>query len=122
MLYRRDEAFRFTFGTPIEGTFKILSSDGIKGISKEGRAFILDLSPNGIKFSSPLDLPIKENQFLVEVSFTLNKKTISMLTKPKWKKRISPTSFAYGVVGLDNEETKKEVIEELKEYTRRTKS
>lgn len=119
MVFRRDESFRFTFGTPIEGVFKITRIDGAKGSSKEGQAFIMDLSPNGMKFSSPLDIPIDEKQFLFEVSFILNDKTVMMLVQPKWKKRLSPTSFAYGLVGFDNEETRKEIIEELKEYTKK---
>lgn len=118
MIYRRDESFRFTFGTPIEGTFKILRVNGINGTTKEGEASIIDLSPNGIKFSSSLDLPINEKQLLFEVSFVLNEKRISMLTEPRWKKRVSPTHFVYGLAGLDSDETKKEIIEELKGYSK----
>lgn len=118
MLYKRDESFRFTFGTPIEGTFKIARINGKIGSSNEGIAFILDLSPNGLKITSPLDIPIEEKQFIFEVSFILNHKTIVMLAEPKWKKRLSPTSFTYGLVGLDSEETKKVIIEELKEYAK----
>ncbi|MDQ0155823.1 hypothetical protein [Robertmurraya andreesenii] len=122
MYYRRDEAFRFIFGQPIKATFKIVKVDGRDGSANEASALILDLSPNGIKFSSELDLPIYEKQLILEIYFSLNEKMISMLAEPKWKKRMSPSSFTYGLVGLDNEETKKEVIEELKEYVRKNKT
>lgn len=122
MIYKRDEAFRFTFGNPIEGIFKIARIDGKIATSSEGLALILDLSPNGLKFSSPLDLPIEEKHFLFEVSFKINQnKTIVMLAEPKWKKRLSPSFFTYGLIGLDSEETKKEIIDELKEYAKRLK-
>lgn len=120
MLFRREEPFRFTFGDPIKGVFRILQIDGISGHTKESPVLILDLSPNGIKFSSHIDLPIEKKHFLMEVTFVLNEKSISMLAETKWKKPVANTTFIYGLVGLDNIETKKEIIEELKEYSRRT--
>ena len=120
MLFRREEPFRFTFGDPIKGIFRILQIDGISGLTKESPILILDLSPNGIKFSSPIDLPINNKQFLMEVIFVLNVKSIIMLAEPKWKKPGANSSFVYGLVGLDDVETKKEIINELKEYSRRT--
>lgn len=121
MLYRRDESFRFTFDHPIEGTFKILRINGVAGISKEGPASIIDLSPNGVRFSSPLNLPISEKSLLFEVCFVINEKPLSILAEPRWKKRVSPTSFTYGLVDIDSDETKKEIIEELKVYSRNKK-
>lgn len=118
MLYRRDEPFRFAFGNPIEGTFKILKIDDMSGNSKEGPALILDLSPNGIRLTSSLDLPIDKKKIIMEVLFILNEKTISIIGQPKWKKQVGVSSFNYGLVGLENEETKKEIINELKEYSR----
>lgn len=119
MLYKRDEPFRFSFGSPIEGTFKILKINDISGHSKDGKALIMDLSPNGIKLTSPLDLPIDKKKFLLEVSFILNEEVITMIVEPKWKKRAPHSSFSYGLVGFDDEETKKVIIEELKEYARK---
>ncbi|WP_449621428.1 PilZ domain-containing protein [Robertmurraya sp. Marseille-Q9965] len=121
MPYRRDEPFRFTFGTPIEGTFKILRVNKKASTSKEGTASIVDVSPNGIRFFSPLDLPINEKDFLIEINFQLNKKDISIIAQPKWKNRISPYTFSYGLEGLDDDETKKLIIEELKEFARNQK-
>ncbi|TKC18469.1 PilZ domain-containing protein [Robertmurraya kyonggiensis] len=121
MPYRRDEPFRFTFGTPIEGTFKILRINKRASTSKEGTASIVDLSPNGVRFLSPLDLPINEKDLLMEVNFLLNEKNISIIAKPKWKKRISPYTFSYGLEGLDDDETKKVIVEELKEFARNQK-
>lgn len=120
MLFRREEPFRFTFGDPIKGTFRILQIDGISGHTKEAPVLILDLSPNGVKFSTHINLPIEKKRFLVELTFVLNEKQITMLAEPKWKKLGAHTSLTYGLVGLDNIETKKEIIDELKEYSRRT--
>ncbi|WP_019153003.1 hypothetical protein [Robertmurraya massiliosenegalensis] len=119
MLYRRDESFRFTFGNPIEATFKILKVNQISGGSKEGRALLMDLSPNGLRISSPLDLPINEKNLLLEISFVLNKQIISIIAEPKWKKRTSAQSFSYRLVGLDDEETMKIIVSELKAFSKK---
>lgn len=119
MIYRRNEAFRFTFGNPINGTLKVLRINGVSRSSGEGQVTILDLSPNGIKIVSSLDFPIVDKIFLMEISFILNEKNVAMLAQPKWKKQVGQSSFSYGLVGMDNEETRKEIIEELKEYSRR---
>lgn len=119
MIYRRNEAFRFSFGNPIEASLKILRNKNDTRTTGGGQVMILDLSANGMKIMSPLDFPIEDQTFLMEISFILNKKNIVMIAQPKWKRLVTQSSFYYGLVGIDNEETRKEIIEELKEYSRR---
>ncbi|MFE8703551.1 PilZ domain-containing protein [Cytobacillus sp. FJAT-54145] len=118
VMYKREEPFRFQFQNPIPGTFKLLSINGVSGQSKAGSVQVLDVSPNGLKFKSTLDLPIERTKFLMEVSFLLNDELVRVLGEPKWKKR-EGTSFVYGFVGIDDEETKKEIIERLKQYAKK---
>ncbi|MFB6465705.1 PilZ domain-containing protein [Cytobacillus sp. Hz8] len=87
--------------------------------SKIATANILDLSPNGLKFSSNLDLPIDQKKLLLEISFILNDKIIHILGTPIWKKGIVH-SFIYGIKGIEDQETKKEIVEELKEFSRKS--
>lgn len=120
MLYKRDEAFRFQFKKPIQGQFKIVSINGKSQTeAKMGTANILDISPNGLKFSTKLDLPIESNKFLLEVSFVLNERMLEILGVPIWKKGSSPL-ISYGLRGMDDHETRVEIIEELKEFSKRS--
>lgn len=117
MIFRRDEPFRFQFNRPIEGTFKIININGRDTDSKIGVAYILDLSPNGVRFKSPIELPIEDNQFVLEVKLELMSRTIRMAGKPKWKKS-DGKEFVYGFIGLDEFQTKREIIDILKDYVK----
>ncbi|MFC0477251.1 PilZ domain-containing protein [Robertmurraya beringensis] len=117
MIYKRQEAFRFQFQQPIHGTFKIVSINGKQGDVKSAIAYIVDISPNGIKFRSPINLPIEQNDFLLEISFLLADRFINVLGKPKWKKT-EGKMWVYGFTGLDDKETKKEIVNVLKIYTK----
>ncbi|WP_066058114.1 PilZ domain-containing protein [Robertmurraya korlensis] len=117
MIYKRQEAFRFQFQQPIHGTFKIISINGVQGDVKSAIAYIVDISPNGIKFKSPINLPIEQNDFLLEVSFLLADRLIRVIGTPKWKK-IEGKMCVYGFTGLDDKETKEEIINVLKIHTK----
>lgn len=118
VIYKRQEAFRFQFQQPIHGTFKIVSINGKQGDAKSAIAYIVDISPNGIKFRSPINLPIDQNDFLLEISFLLAERFINVLGKPKWKKT-EGKMWVYGFTGLDDKETKKEIVNVLKIYTKK---
>ncbi|WP_075981113.1 PilZ domain-containing protein [Bacillus massilinigeriensis] len=120
MIYRRDEPFRFQFKKPILGQFKILSINGERlNEPKMATAEILDLSPNGLKFSTKLVLPFDKKKLLLEVSFILNDKVIRILGTPIWKREAGP-HFIYGLQGIEDQETKIEIVEELKEFSRKS--
>nr|WP_285852434.1 PilZ domain-containing protein [Robertmurraya korlensis] len=89
----------------------------MQGDVKSAIAYIIDISPNGIKFKSPINLPIEQNDFLLEISFLLADQLIRVLGKPKWKK-IAGKMCVYGFTGLDDKETKKEIVNVLKIYTK----
>lgn len=117
MIYKRQEAFRFQFKQPIHGSFKIISINGVQGDTQSAIAYIVDISPNGIKFRSPINLPIEQNDFLLEISFLLADRLIRVIGKPKWK-RIEDEICVYGFTGLDDKETKEEIINALKIHTK----
>lgn len=66
MLFKRDESFRFTFENPVKATFKVLRLNQLNNDLKEGSALIIDLSPNGLRLSSSLDLPINEKKYSID--------------------------------------------------------
>ncbi|MFD2443321.1 PilZ domain-containing protein [Bacillus sp. CGMCC 1.16607] len=116
MQYKRKEPFRFHFQDPIPATYKILKIYN-ENNSKIGRADILDVSPNGVRFKTDLNLPVNEKNFLIEMSFSINKKQIRLIGDLIWKKTFH-SYYIYGLVGRDDAETKLEIIEELKGFAR----
>ncbi|CAM3482358.1 PilZ domain-containing protein [Cytobacillus oceanisediminis] len=118
MRYKREEAFRFQFRTPLEATVKIIHLNRKKQETPSFPAAIMDISPNGTKFKSPMDIAIDENQYLMEISFNLDEKSIRMLGEPVWKKSVGSHSI-YGFNGLEDEQTRCEIIQALKEYSKK---
>lgn len=116
MRYKRQESLRYTFPKPIKGTFIILldyqDQDKLHK-TDAGELEVIDLSPGGIKFSTHLDLPLKQTDFLVDVSFPLAKEEVNMKGHIVWKKE-QVHSFHYGLEGIENEEKEQEIIELLK--------
>jgi hypothetical protein len=118
MRYKREEAFRFQFRTPLEAEVKIIHMNGKKQETPSFPAAIMDISPNGTKFKSPMDISVDENQYLMEISFNLDAKSIRMLGEPIWKKSVGSQSI-YGFNGLEDEQTRSEIIHTLKEYSKK---
>jgi hypothetical protein len=113
--YKRQESFRYTFYPPIKGTFQIVKKDGQPLDMKPGAAEIIDLSPNGLRLSSDLHIPIRGAKLEVIVTFTLNETPLSLYGSFVWKKPIS-TSFHYGVECTNSFDTQEMIIREIKQY------
>ncbi|WP_442599298.1 PilZ domain-containing protein [Neobacillus sp. D3-1R] len=120
MIYKREEPFRFHFQAPISASLKIFKINDHRKESSQGLAQVLDVSPNGLRIKTLYDLPVNEKKFLIEISFRINDKPIRILGNLVWKKQ-EGSSFIYGLIGREDSETKNEVIEELKEFTKRIK-
>lgn len=118
MIYKREESFRFQFQEPIEAVF-VLTKEGIKS-SKKGKALILDISPNGIKFSSTLDLPANDRDLLLTLEFKLNDKDISFPGHLIWKKK-THTDLFYGFQGILDKEIESYIVDALKQYVKQNK-
>lgn len=118
MRFKREEAFRFQFQKPLQGSIKLIKENGAAANSESSRIEIMDVSPNGIKFHSPINFAIHEKKYLLEITFELENRLLHILGEPVWKKP-SGSQFTYGFNGLDNKSTKQEIIEALKDYSKR---
>ncbi|MEH7344034.1 PilZ domain-containing protein [Bacillus sp. JJ1532] len=118
MRYKREEAFRFQFRTPLEASVKIIKENGSYVAANVETAEIMDVSPHGVKFKTPLNLLIPENQYLIEVIFVIEGKMIHQLGHPVWKK-VEGKNFSYGFNAVEDERTKKEIIQALKDFSRK---
>jgi hypothetical protein len=115
--YKRNETFRYEFGKPLTGHFKILRINGQPVESKLGKADIFDLSPEGLKVETELDL--HENKAVdIEVAFTIM--TEQKLTgEVVWQKRAYNGKYQYGIHLYNDAESKDKLINELKEYSKK---
>lgn len=120
MLYKREEAFRFQFQTPLPATFKVLQNETDFKLTYV-TAEILDLSPNGLRLKTAQDLPVKNNDLILEVTFLLNNKSISMIGTLMWKKEMGKW-FIYGFNGVEDGNTEKEIISALKEFAKKLRA
>lgn len=118
MRFKREEAFRFQFQKPLQASIKVMKENGAVVDSESSPIDILDISPNGIKFNSSINLAIPEKKYLLEITFELEHRFLHILGETVWKKT-NGTGFIYGFNGMDNKSTKEEIIEALKDYSKR---
>ena len=67
MRYNRQEPLRYTFAKPLKGDFTIIIHDPHNQTGQKtgsGKLEVIDLSPGGMRFSTDLDLPLNEKDFL----------------------------------------------------------
>lgn len=117
MRFKRSEFFRYDFGQPIPCEIIILNENQRALSNKRAKAEILDLSLNGLKFLSALDLPYNQKHIQLKFIVRLNEKPLILYGKIAWKKSIA-ADYIYGVKLETNESTKKELMEELKFYAK----
>ncbi len=64
MLYKRQEYFRHSFGTPLDATFRILAGEGTSE-SNPGSCQLLDISPGGAKIETDFNIPTVKGQLSI---------------------------------------------------------
>ncbi|WP_313892531.1 PilZ domain-containing protein [Psychrobacillus sp.] len=115
MIYKRNEYFRYTFGEPCEATFRLIK-DANEGstaeMSKQGKCFLIDISPSGLRVFSELHIAIDKIKH-VEINFTLDETPISMLGEFIWSRR-KMDGVEYGIQLVGDAESEQLIISELK--------
>ena len=108
MRYRRQEAFRYQFTTPIYCFYSMRyereKNDGV----------ILDLSPNGLKLETTADLPLVA---AVDISFALNSSSLNVIGNIKWKKNYI-NRYIIGLQLENDRELKQAIINGLKQHVK----
>ncbi|RXI96424.1 PilZ domain-containing protein [Anaerobacillus alkaliphilus] len=113
MRYRRQDTFRYRFEEPIACTFKIIRVGEQEFNSKLGSAQIDDISDGGLKLSTSFTLPVTHRNIEIEITFKLNEEEIKLTGNVLWVKNSS-----YGVQFTIDDSSRKQLIEELKLYSR----
>ena len=114
MQYKRNEYFRYTFGEPSEASFRLIMQKEKEEaeLSKKGKCYIVDISPNGARILSDLLMDIKQLK-KIELSFVLDEKPITIIGDLIWSQK-KASGYEYGVQLHGNQETEQLIIKELK--------
>ncbi|MBT2693633.1 PilZ domain-containing protein [Bacillus sp. ISL-55] len=118
MRYKRGESFRFAFGSPLPAYFSIVKIDQELMDTSEGSAFLVDISPNGMKLSTSLDVPITDKTVFLGIRFTLNDTHFVTQGEILWKKQ-QYKDFHYGIQAHFEEGQQEKLIEELKIFAKK---
>lgn len=118
MYYKRNEPFRYTFGQPVKATMEVLINDQ-QALTSQGiwEAYILDISPNGMKISTSKDVHLSDD-VQIRVAFVLNDTQFEINGRISWKKNIG-ISFEYGILENNTEGMRDLLISELKVYSKK---
>lgn len=117
MKYRRHETFRYQFEEPIVCTFRILKVENKERVSSIGDAWIFDISEGGLKLTTPLNIPLDNKLIEIEITFKLNETELLLTGILLWKKS-HRKDYSYGVQFTIDEKLKRNLIEELKIYSK----
>ncbi|WP_162880684.1 PilZ domain-containing protein [Paraliobacillus sediminis] len=120
MQYKRETAFRYTFEEPISALFRIENINGNAVTTSAGEAKIIDISTEGIKLTSELNIPETDKSIHLVISFELNEQEMNFKGIIVWKKKNHAIND-YGVNLMIEENAKKELIEQLKIYSKKVK-
>lgn len=119
MKYKREELFRYTFEKPIPALFQIQKIDEDSVTTSKGEARIIDISPEGIKLSSKLNIPhIDDKSIQLSISFDLNGENIHFEGAIVWKKEVADAN-EYGIDLVIEDTAKRNLIEQLKIHSKK---
>ncbi len=121
MIFRRQESFRYTFNKPIDCTFKIIKIDDLEVDTEFGSGQIIDISPNGLKMISPLNVSPTLKKVEIEVHFSIDEQTFVTPGLIQWqKKEWSLMGYSYGIKLVCNEEITASIVRGLKKHAENT--
>ncbi|PRO66652.1 PilZ domain-containing protein [Alkalicoccus urumqiensis] len=115
---RRQEAFRYEFGTPHDTSFYISRLKGKEHHSKNGRGVLMNMSPGGLRLQTELDLPEKDCELTFDM--TIAGTQLEPAGVIVWKKQVAGR-WLYGVDFLEDTETGS-ILFALKQFAREQSS
>ena len=113
MIYKRGETFRYEFNPAIDCAFSIIRFANKSIESGKGQGKIIDISPNGCKLSSKLNIPV-ENEVTIKIRFKINNELIEAVAVLIWKRMDKHSLYIYGVKFVNTKEIEDLITNELK--------
>lgn len=117
LIFKRDEAFRYTFVNPIPAIFTMIQVNDREVNSSPGMAKIIDISPEGLRFSTNLRIPDVNANIVLSIIFKLNETELTFNGEIVWTKEMG-SIVEYGIHLLADDTEKDMIIEELKIYSK----
>lgn len=120
MIFRRQEGFRYTFNSPLPCEIKIIKIDETPISTDFGSAQILDLSPNGMKIISPLNVFSANKKVEIEINFSFEDYFFQIQGRVMWQHKVFQNGqYCYGVhIIQKNNVTSEKIINLLKAHTK----
>ncbi|KGX91676.1 hypothetical protein N781_03615 [Pontibacillus halophilus JSM 076056 = DSM 19796] len=113
MFYKRNEPFRYTFGSPIESSIEVEQEE-----KKETYTVAIhDLSQTGARMELPTAVELSNNTPLF-LTFTLMEETFEVRGTTMWTKEMGRTKYV-GIHLDPDDEWKKRLVNTLKQYARK---
>ncbi|WP_374723568.1 PilZ domain-containing protein [Calidifontibacillus erzurumensis] len=123
MFFRRNEGFRYSFRQPIPCVFKIIKIDQMPFNSDLCNGEIIDISPNGLKLMTMLNLSILDKKIEIEIQFSIEGQSFEIPARVVWQqKSIQKNYFNYGIQFINSKHISPRIIEALKIHTRKVAS
>lgn len=116
MKFKRDEPFRYSFGTPLPCTYQLIVINGQERKTSLGEGEILDISLSGLKLKTSLNIPLNDH-LEIEISLMISESPITLRGKFVWQKN-NYSDYWYGVQFQADEETHMQLISDLKNYSK----
>ncbi|WP_203245968.1 PilZ domain-containing protein [Sporosarcina beigongshangi] len=113
MLYKRHEYFRYTFGQPLEGEFRIVVEDKQGRESSPGHCQLVDISPGGAKLFAKFNIPVENGTVHLRIKFKLLEETREVSGVIVWRKPFKD-GYLYGYDFDEDAELENIIVEELK--------
>ncbi|HHW37056.1 MAG TPA: PilZ domain-containing protein [Bacillales bacterium] len=121
MIFRRQEGFRYSFNKPIDCNFKIIKIDDSEIDTEFGFGQIVDISPNGLKMISSLNLSPTFKKIEIQVHFLIDEQAFITPGIIQWqKKEWSLNVYSYGIKLVSSEETAANIVAGLKKHAEKT--
>jgi len=117
MLSERHESFRYEFTPPLQCEFNISVDHEPEKASPFGIGEINNISPHGLMFSTPLNIPKHWDMISISIKFVLLDMEFLVSGHFKWRES-HLERYVYGVHLNTDEELQRKIVEQLKKYSK----
>ncbi|WP_231784115.1 PilZ domain-containing protein [Lentibacillus sp. JNUCC-1] len=117
MRYRRNEGFRLEFGQPLDIQFRLEDGNGERTVSSSGDAKMLDISLQGMKIETDLNMPANRPSMSILVDYRIHKNNYQTRGQIVWKKPRA-NQWQYGIQFSHEEEIETQLLKDLKAFAK----
>ncbi|WP_138495968.1 PilZ domain-containing protein [Paenibacillus pinistramenti] len=114
MITRRKEPFRYSMEEPLECQMELTAINQMAVDGKLATIELIDISKNGCKIRSPLNLHASENTIECRIHLRLNVEAFVFPGEVRWQRDWDGVNHYYGIQLLLNDVEKEKISIELR--------